>query len=1332
MKKRKIAATVVVMSIISQTASAEINTLTGDGSSWSVRGNFRNVGKGTAALEVLKPGKTVHDEDPYAYMAEIPIDKNGNFASSFFINGESGEYILRIGAKGQIFEKNFVYARDDELSRWIELVNGANSAAELADVFESEYGRLKSICGVMIKPEDKQFTYNSFYNSIPNGGFSDFTALKNKMAEVVLINQFNKASENLSENLSMLFDYFNTDAQNALTVWNNSDYMNDALKEKTSKNIQNDKCDSIENLQNSFCERVILVALTQNNSKAKELSVLKIVHGNLQLNEYNYFIALNESQQISILSRITGNCADLSGYCGMFDAAARAYRDEQNNKNQESLSGGSFAGQAGAVVVPPNQDKKDTNTQTGGKPEESQVFTDIDAFGWAKTAILNLYNKGIVQGKSNGIYAPSDSVKREEFISIIIKALKLMNENAVYDGFDDVGKDNWYYGAVASAVEKGVANGISETEFGSGRNITRQDVVLICKRAAEAAGVSFESNSGEHSGPVTSYEYSDTVINPFEDWEEVSDYAAEAVKIMYNAEIVAGDENGRFNPTANMTRAESAVVVERLMKLVSEKAGELSARDKAMTDKLSAFGMYSGGSNGFNSELTRGETAKLLCELLNITPDNTQPKEAYSDCGSNNQYTPYIYAISNRGFMGGIDGRFESDSAMTYNEAIKIAVKALGEGDIAEKNGGTYDEYLKLAASHNITEGVERTQGNGIKKGSFLRMFDNMLEEKVLVADWNKNEFKYTPQDDNFLSVYHGIYKGNGKIVANPSAGIMGEEQAGQNELKIGNRRLTNKNKEYNGYIGRDVIYYYRDNKVGDSELVYLIGKNTNKVTVLTSSEITGFKNMQYTYTPEGTKTEKTLRITNNANFIYNTKTIYDYTDEMLNPKSGTVTLIDSDGNGTYTNEDTIIIDSYKNIVVSGIDSTNAIIYDKYASSKGRDDYNINLNRIESYTIKDKHGDEYGLRELREWDVLAAKIAPDNSYAEITLIDECCGGKVTAISDTNHEIEVDGNTYEFSKDFGSNISSATVGKDATVYWDLFGKVCAVRDGISSSAVTSSRNEESKNVERLVILTRFGITEDGTGKYIKMYGSDKKMSYNELSDKLTVNRKKCNDEELAAIMDEQLGKAVLVEINDKNEVIKITTAAMPGEDSQRGLWLINYPGESLLYKSDIKSFGNRFIIGSNVYTIPDNKDDFNKTKSFYYNNANFTNDTSYVLDAYTTTLDGIVADAVVYKGSKSGKSSYDVDTSLVIGSIDNMVNDDDEVVLGITGLGFDSSRTIASMTYELDPEAVIVDSAGMERDDVTIADLQPGDCIRYGLEENVIKTIDYKTDDVMLQ
>lgn len=205
-----------------------------------------------------------------------------------------------------------------------------------------------------------------------------------------------------------------------------------------------------------------------------------------------------------------------------------------------STGGGSYSGGSGGGRTYPDSEIKQTlNTIDGFS------FDDMSGFEWANEAVMYLYGKGIVSGKEKGIFDPSASITREEFVKMAVVAFSMHDPTAVSD-FADVIKGEWYDSFVASAAKNGLVNGVSETEFGIGRKITRQDVAVIIARAKNLTDTA-EDSSNTDTG--------------FSDNDSIADYAKAAVKQMKDRGYINGVGNGRFEPESLCTRAEAAKII---------------------------------------------------------------------------------------------------------------------------------------------------------------------------------------------------------------------------------------------------------------------------------------------------------------------------------------------------------------------------------------------------------------------------------------------------------------------------------------------------------------------------------------------------------------------------------------------------------------------------------------------------------------------------------------------------------------------------------------------------------------------------------------------------
>lgn len=179
------------------------------------------------------------------------------------------------------------------------------------------------------------------------------------------------------------------------------------------------------------------------------------------------------------------------------------------------------------------------------QPLNTKYFNDLAQYGWAKDAITNLYDMGIINGRGNGLFAPGDYVTREEFAKLIVLCVKLKSASDE-TGFEDVPKDAWYAEYVEALVSSGVTNGIDEKHFGVGQPITRQDMAVMLCRALKG-----DSN--------------DYAKAEFADKDDISEYATDAVNFMSENGYITGYEDGSFKPLNSITRAETAVVLYRML-----------------------------------------------------------------------------------------------------------------------------------------------------------------------------------------------------------------------------------------------------------------------------------------------------------------------------------------------------------------------------------------------------------------------------------------------------------------------------------------------------------------------------------------------------------------------------------------------------------------------------------------------------------------------------------------------------------------------------------------------------------------------------------------------
>ena len=182
--------------------------------------------------------------------------------------------------------------------------------------------------------------------------------------------------------------------------------------------------------------------------------------------------------------------------------------------------------------------------------------TFADAKGkWYENIVTEMASRKIIAGRSASVFGGGASITRAEFVAILVRALGLSADGI--SSFSDVPTTAWYTGAVATAVQYGLASGTGENRFSPNAAITRQEAMLMLKRAA--ALTEFSGTSGALDG--------------FTDVDAVSSWAKDAAKWNVGSGLIKGSD-GKLNPTAKITRAESATIILRLL----QKAGLVDVR----------------------------------------------------------------------------------------------------------------------------------------------------------------------------------------------------------------------------------------------------------------------------------------------------------------------------------------------------------------------------------------------------------------------------------------------------------------------------------------------------------------------------------------------------------------------------------------------------------------------------------------------------------------------------------------------------------------------------------------------------------------------------------
>lgn len=177
------------------------------------------------------------------------------------------------------------------------------------------------------------------------------------------------------------------------------------------------------------------------------------------------------------------------------------------------------------------------------------AFADL-AGHWAEADVELLANKLILAGRGDGAFDPDGSVTRAEFAAMLARSLGLAARPAAAD-FSDVPSDAWYAGEINAAVHAGLAKGYEDGTFRPGDLITREQMAVMLAHAAQFAG----------GLPAVEAE----PLSRFRDAFTLARWAEEPMSSLLSAGLIQGVDEGHLAPKATATRAQSAVMLRRLL-----------------------------------------------------------------------------------------------------------------------------------------------------------------------------------------------------------------------------------------------------------------------------------------------------------------------------------------------------------------------------------------------------------------------------------------------------------------------------------------------------------------------------------------------------------------------------------------------------------------------------------------------------------------------------------------------------------------------------------------------------------------------------------------------
>lgn len=225
-------------------------------------------------------------------------------------------------------------------------------------------------------------------------------------------------------------------------------------------------------------------------------------------------------------------------------AAVRVVKDAQGNTTYEPVP---LKVKSGEVTLYSH------SNETFLLIETNISFADTNKH-WAKDGIERMANKWLVQGVSKEEFRPDQPITRAELATLLTRTLGIKSSHA-NTAFKDLSLTDWFNDSVNAAVEGGIITGYEDGTFRPNQTISREEMAVMIDRALQAAGYDPQQATGN--------------VLAFTDQKQIKSWSTDAVQRLVQLQLMEGMSPTSFDPEKDATRAQSAVLLQRLLQILT-------------------------------------------------------------------------------------------------------------------------------------------------------------------------------------------------------------------------------------------------------------------------------------------------------------------------------------------------------------------------------------------------------------------------------------------------------------------------------------------------------------------------------------------------------------------------------------------------------------------------------------------------------------------------------------------------------------------------------------------------------------------------------------------
>lgn len=168
--------------------------------------------------------------------------------------------------------------------------------------------------------------------------------------------------------------------------------------------------------------------------------------------------------------------------------------------------------------------------------DNSKTFDDVADNYWGAEAVAFASSRELFAGTSATTFAPDTAMTRAMIVTVLAR----------FEGVDTTTGSTWYEAGQQWAMENGVSDGTNMDA-----SLTREQLATMLYRYAQSKG--YDTTQGGMA------------IREYADFEQISDYAVEAMTWAVNTGLISGTSTTTLSPQGEATRAQVATILMRFI-----------------------------------------------------------------------------------------------------------------------------------------------------------------------------------------------------------------------------------------------------------------------------------------------------------------------------------------------------------------------------------------------------------------------------------------------------------------------------------------------------------------------------------------------------------------------------------------------------------------------------------------------------------------------------------------------------------------------------------------------------------------------------------------------